>query len=66
MNSVQAQLFPAFLQSACFRLYASMLQFAFSRPVFSRDSFIWLKVREACHGSGWRRASARAWAWRRS
>ncbi len=58
MHTVQVQLYPAFLHSACFRLYANMLHFAFNRPAFSRDSFIWLKVRSAVRATRGKRAEA--------
>jgi serine/threonine protein kinase len=57
LHSVQVQLYPEFLRSQCFKLYANMLHFAFNRPAYSRDSFVWLKVREkrgrvVCGGEG--------------
>ncbi len=46
MHWVAVEVYPTFLRSGCFQLYAAMQQLAFSRPPLSRDSFKWIKVSE--------------------
>ena len=45
LHSVEAHIYPLFLQSYCFELYSQMQYFAFTRPALSKHKFVWLKVR---------------------
>jgi hypothetical protein len=45
MNAIFLQLYPSFLESACFKLYVQMLYFSFTRPHMGRGGFNWIKVR---------------------
>jgi hypothetical protein len=42
---VELDLYPAFLASPASSLYASMQNFAWTRPAPTRDAFVWLQVR---------------------
>lgn len=44
MHNIQIKVYPNFLRSTCFRLYASMIHLSFQHPHFVRNSFVWLKV----------------------
>lgn len=46
MVHVEAVLYPRFVASASFGLYAGLQRFAFSREPLTRASFKWLRVRD--------------------
>jgi serine/threonine protein kinase len=43
MNHIATRVYPAFIDSLCFSLYAQMQYFAFSRPPLTKASFKWIK-----------------------
>lgn len=43
MNHVATRVYPAFVDSLCFSMYAQMQAFAFRRPPLTKASFRWIK-----------------------
>lgn len=43
MNHVATRVYPAFVDSLCFTMYAQMQAFAFRRPPLTKASFRWIK-----------------------
>lgn len=50
MNHIATQVYPSFVDSLCFSLYAQMQSFAFNRNSLTKASFKWIKVRRYARG----------------
>ncbi len=54
MNYIATRVYPHFVDSLCFSMYAQMQAFAFRRPPLSKASFRWLKVRASSRRALWK------------